>query len=716
MSVKGVPVKIITGAHWKNLPEVIAYSATIPFTYQTEWNLRSTQTESPRHTACNTSEHLCEVGNQIASLEKLLDKDLNMFAKTLEPELWGDFMVKKARINPTARARRGLDFIGDFFSFCCGIATERKVDSLQSEHQKILEYLDHVHSGLNKNIRDITINSKNFAKYHEEINGNLAEIRNKISVLTTYSNSIKSTLEQVNRSHEGEIYKIFQYLYGNLFKLTKLVRLIETSEVLTSCKEHRIPSSIVHPSILRNDLILLDSELSKDNHTLSLSVNELSRYYKLQICDCTFTDQQLIVHIKIPIGRLNLNWKIYELITTPFAWNNNTCVLMHDPLYLAVALQADRSHIIKPISGVSLHHCKPYNDKLCFLPRYNSDSTYGPQCAFKMFTGATVQELEEHCSFRCHSSNSMIISEITDNSFVITHPEYPTVIKCNGREELLPSYVYNQPGALQIELPCSCAVNVNDQEVIGTRFPCATSDHSTYKAVHILPAIWSNLKTYVIKSNQHDTLFYNITECLNPNWTTTVPHLNLTTTSKLSTIVESVEDAVHTTVDSLYSYQGDTKYFIWNSILTMLVLLIGYKVWRRNAIPLAIVPSVQSVAGLTRQEQHAIEEILAYFMAAVLTLFILTILICVLIKLRQGIRRRNRFRNLQRPPWLTAIPEEYPNQARVEDIRMETLSESRETVRTPTGGKSHFYVDHQLASSSQSIPGRSLRAAQPQWE
>ncbi|KAK4883373.1 hypothetical protein RN001_006692 [Aquatica leii] len=203
--------------------------------------------------------------------------------------------------------------------------------------------------------------------------------------------------------------------------------------------DHKIPSIIVNPQSLQIDLEKLSIELSKKGYSIAIPINELSRYYKLFISDCSTTENKLYVHIKIPIVLANQEWKLYELITTPFAWNNETCVLMHETLFMTVS----HNKTLKSISGTSLHHCKPYHDKLCYLPRFDSDAIYGPQCPYQMYTGRLMSTLFVSLSF-------FAISEISSDIFIITHPKNRTRIICPQENSEIEKSNYNHPGALQL--------------------------------------------------------------------------------------------------------------------------------------------------------------------------------------------------------------------------------------------------------------------------
>jgi len=205
---------------------------------------------------------------------------------------------------------------------------------------------------------------------------------------------------------------------------------------------------------------------------------------------------------------------------------------------MAVATTETRT-ILKEVTGIALHECKPYQDRLCYLPKFAGDQTQGPTCARKLFHGTTVEDIAEHCPMHCHQSDLMIISEIGSEEF-LTHPKPNTTITCPQDSLNLQTEMLNIPGALRITLPCQCQLSVNGEIMIQKRFPCK-SDKSMAAIKHILPAAWTNLKTFVLKPTNYQAYlptFNNFSECLNGNWTTDLPHFNLSSEKTLRQALE----------------------------------------------------------------------------------------------------------------------------------------------------------------------------------
>ncbi|KAF5297256.1 hypothetical protein FQR65_LT10028 [Abscondita terminalis] len=619
VTTSAIPVQITTGAFWKPLPEVITYSATIPLTYEANWeaNLLDRTSEERKGTSCKNNDITCKISNEIDSLIAVNDKDLIRTHEAINTKYF-EVSTKQDR----NKSKRALDFIGDFFAWCCGVATERKIHQLVLSYEKMQIFMKQLHSGLENSLVQISNNSKAFNDYHNQVENNLIEVREKITKIQQFEEEFKNKIGKTFSLTEEKLQRTVMHVYDTIIRISNVGRVMSQIEILNTCKSHKIPSIIVNPQNLLVDLKKLSHELNKKGYMIAIPTYELSRYYKLSIADCTTVGNKLYVHIKIPIVTLNQKWQLYELITTPFAWKNETCILMHETLFMAVS----NNQTLKSISGTSLHHCKPYHDKLCYLTRFDSDAIYGPQCAYKMYTGATVEELSQHCSFRCHASQSMLISEVDSDTFIITHPKRETYILCENKKLTLEKSNYNQPGALQIKLPCQCSLIVNTKEVISPRFPCSSNGINDPELIHVLPATWSKLKTYVIKSAKHEIVFNNMSECIDNNWTTTVPHLNLSTTSIIGQLKESLEFAIANTPSSLYSFQSDTTFYVWNVILSLLCIYLFSKVNRQGG---ALVALIHPVVTLETDDEEV--KTLTYVSSISLCIFVLVMLCTMLI-------------------------------------------------------------------------------------
>jgi hypothetical protein len=612
-----IPVKITSGAYWRPLPDTIPYEASIPLTYKTPWNhldIYPTVPEAGRPPASfcanNPSRPTCQMGELLSQLNQqfvehmeLLEPSLNplSFAKINKSEAVEDYDYDYME-HPVNRTKRALDFIGAGLSWCCGVATQRKLDSLVTDEHSFRSQLDLLNKGLRRNLQVLADSSHSFQAFSNQVSQSFGSIEAKIKEIIRYNVEHDNIVYKNQADTSRDFQRTLFFIFENSRRTLHLLKFFRDSLIMQDCKQHRIPQVIIEPNTLAADVTRLEGTVQGSQRKLAIPLSELSRYYKLDLADCTLVGQELIIQVRIPIVQQEASWELFELMTTPFAWNNHTCTIMHDTMYLAVSSHhSGRS--LRPISGSSLHTCKPFENKLCYIARFNSHGSYGPQCALKMYTGATVDELNSHCAFRCHESQAMIISEVQDDVYVITHPQPMMLIQCGKTTQDIITSAVGKPGALQVHLPCNCQLRLKEDVVIPTRYPCGGNTPPATGLMHVLPATWSNLKSLHLKPLLHDThpTFDNFTECLDTNWTLRVPHVNLSTNILDDDIFRTVQTNLQSLWDSYTPYEAhsDASVLIWNIVLSLAVLYL-YRQNRLLAAAISRFPPAEASALSSR--------------------------------------------------------------------------------------------------------------------
>lgn len=390
----------------------------------------------------------------------------------------------------------------------------------------------------------------------------------------------------------------------------------------------------------------LKLEIEKSEQDIAIPLKQISTYYELPISECSFFQNKILVLVKIPVIQKNQHWDLFELVTSPFAWFNQTCTIPHQTLFLAVNNEPTQDkQSLRQISGSGLHQCKPYHDKLCFIPRFSSDNTQGPECARKLYEGCTVQELSQFCPMNCHTSSSLIISEIAEETYIITHPDPTTIIKCGETSSTIPKN-YSHQGSIKIKLPCNCKLIAQGKTIIPQRFPCPDVVTLKPMAIHIIPATWSNLQSFILnpKITNNVPTYKNIEECLNTNWSLQIPHLNLTSNENLvRTVIDQIDEiSQENTYSDRYGLHSDTIFLVWNIILSILVV---YLIQSQNRV---IVASNLVAAARADKKGKAsseyVHDVFFYTTCACLILFVIIIahkLIKYVVNCRKSRRRGN---------------------------------------------------------------------------
>ncbi|XP_064214046.1 uncharacterized protein LOC135266736 [Tribolium castaneum] len=625
-------VEISTGVYWKKLPGTINYEATIPLTYSTSWRSNmKTESEINPINYCSRGEGKvgCKIIDEMGRLSTIYERERSMLGQMVDSQV-------KAGHQTNRRFQRALDFIASSFEWCCGFATQQKFNKLAMTEGELAQHVEEIQRGLSETLKNIGKESHEFAAYQKEAATAFEKVEKRMHIIEKLAMDMTNNNNIHMEEDEKLITAAVYNTYLNLKRTLNNLRTMEENEIATACKQHLIPQTILPPAILRKDLQKLALHIQQHDQELAIPMSNIWMLYTLPISDCTLTGGNITIQARIPIRRKGYTWTLYELISVPFAWYNHTCRIQHESTY--VAISNGKKTETRTISGVSLHHCRPFENKLCFLPRFLADSIHGPTCVRKLISGGSIEELGSHCPMTCYRSQALTITEIEDEIFIMTHIDEKASIRCDAHETTIgPTSDKIQPGARKIHVPCHCTLISREEVLIEKRYPCIEQEVKEVSVVHVIPAIWSSLGSLVLgEFRQKDQLrFTNVSQCLNLNWTLTVPHLNLTSTANR---VEEIREQLNNhNIDhefsATYALHGDTILLIWNTVLSVFV---AYLVLKRNPGGIIIAPTPGVHAwGEESQLGHQVVLVLMH-------IALLTFLIYVLAKIiKLCCRKRN---------------------------------------------------------------------------
>ncbi|KAJ8935601.1 hypothetical protein NQ314_012722 [Rhamnusium bicolor] len=387
--IRAQHVEVAAGAFWKTLPDTIIYEATIPLTYYADW-LQEEVSSTQKFNRCKTNDvklnNYCKLIKNIDLVSNAFETECHSLARTWSTEKLKNISTEKSKF----RFKRSLNFLGDALNWCCGVATQQKLDSLYMQHDNLKNSMQKINNGLDHTLRIISENSEKFNELNKWTIDTFNQTEVRIKELEKFIKNAEGAILEEENEQNLLLWYTLNYQFENIRKIIKLTRAIKRQDIINSCKRHQIPIAILEPNTLQHDLKNLEIELATANQGLAIPIRELPKLYEIAICDCTFTGNKILVQVKIPITQKNREWELYEFNSCPFSWENTTCIIEHTTLYIAVARNEITGDNIRQISGMGLHHCKPYQDRLCYLPRFSGDTLQGPSCARKLFTGATV--------------------------------------------------------------------------------------------------------------------------------------------------------------------------------------------------------------------------------------------------------------------------------------------------------------------------------------
>jgi hypothetical protein len=440
-------VQVISGIYLETLDHMIPYEASVPIFYQIDRSvtevyhmrdllkLKQNDHELGAFPIYGTmfkylDKHLTELNDELSIMETNLE--VQTLHTTLAPitkvlmasdgnsikprrralldnlsDLVGGFSESKEssksseeEMKPLQRSRRSLfgDLIGDAASYCCGLVSQSDISGLVSNDDTVSKYLDKVQDSVahdHQNVITLIKQENDIANY---TNTTIHQLKEDIEFLIQ---KINAENDQNFRLSNVRIKAIIAQaeLTQNV---RRFVELYKQNEVFQLCRARLIPIEVVPFGPFLSDLMDLESKLHLHNHSLAIPITNLTQYYKLPLVDCSFTPSQILLKITIPIRQRSI--QLFEIKTTPFRWQNSTCIIDMEPPLMAVG-----NDFVIPILGHDAHQCQR-TDKLCLIPKQRADFSRNVTCAKRLFLKSTVRDITAACQFNCVPSLEFLVT------------------------------------------------------------------------------------------------------------------------------------------------------------------------------------------------------------------------------------------------------------------------------------------------------------------
>ena len=343
-----IPIKISTGGYFKKLPQAIVYEATIPVTYEGAWFHGELTKKQTSGLSCPRGPE-CMGLNKLKEISTTFEDTFNKFEDSINPR---ELLQEDSK----SRKPRSFNFVGEWLNYCCGVATEEKLDNLAIDERYVQEQFSKLSEGLDSQFQGLTETVSKFNLYANQTKNTFEEINDHLKVLDRFSENTEKYM-QLSKLDTAIHLLSTEAIDRNLRHFMALTYLVRNIEILNSCKNKLIPTVLLPPRILKADLKELDADLKGFGYKITIPIAQISKYYKIKIAGCSIGGSKIILHVKVPISKIEDTWRLLELVVTPFAWKDNTCKILQENTYVAVNKVNQE---IRPIMGTNLHHCEPY--------------------------------------------------------------------------------------------------------------------------------------------------------------------------------------------------------------------------------------------------------------------------------------------------------------------------------------------------------------------
>ena len=523
-------VEVIPGSYLTEIENMVIYEKSLPLKFLVEYTFPEKSSNQTSWICRN-----CELLHSLQKLENAIDNQL------METQFEGN----------NIRFKRGIQAFGDFLRFCCNVATTEEIYPLYDNDENIVKSYNNLKNELLETHSLLLNVSTRLNLFKDKIYSNFAQIytaideinNNKIFTIPLIANII------------GKMY------YNSYF-----------SSILTHCKEHKLPSSLVPPELLKMNLETLERNIKTKNYMLAIPISSLVKYYSISVSNCQISSKHILIEVKIPIIKTNRNWKLFKHTPVHFSHENELCILNNEQMLIAVDYIQNN---IRELSGPSLKYCD-LDKNMCFLDLF--DSAYeSPECAKSLLLSKNLISLNKVCSFRCEPKHTKtIIRKVSQNNYIISNPQNSLILHDAIKNQTIPTEIdYENPGAIKLTIPCHFELHqiTNDEKqiLIPQDFPCSINQPEDLIISRIVPLQWSNLDFGTLEFNTRNPFkFHNLSKVFNENWKINTPHFDI----KRSTLdlKEKLDNLIiHKTPPYLSTpWYGNLIILIWLITLTLI--------------------------------------------------------------------------------------------------------------------------------------------------
>ena len=312
-----IAVIVSPGAFFDEVPEAILYDKSIPLIYTQELqddypedNLESIKNYWGVENYCeNKNTNYCNIVNQTIDILSTINKNTRESdTKTLD--------LNKGLLN--SRSKRGIQFFGNLYHFCCNFATEKQLKTFYTNEEMLDQQINKFKNVFTSDHKDLTNITTELNKYTKYTKNNIKLLKDSFS---KFINKEKLNSLQEKTNQENMVQGIQEIIYNLMLVILKFTNNERDTNIHLHCKLHKIPARVIKSKIVYNDLTKLKRSIERDGCKLTIPLEHFHTYYNLSITECQFSKSKILIKIKIPIQEKSAKWILYQYIPTHFKFH-----------------------------------------------------------------------------------------------------------------------------------------------------------------------------------------------------------------------------------------------------------------------------------------------------------------------------------------------------------------------------------------------------------
>ena len=206
-----LPVRIVSGSEWRKLSGVTAYEASVPLLYETAWlTAQPAQTIPKLATSLCPDDVFCGVASQLDKAFESFEGQALEYGKIAhEFDFLNSVEVSESPKNESSRHKRGIELIGDIFSWCCDVATKSQLQPLEEEQLTVAQQMSYIKTLVSRDHAALMDKSESINIYTRGVEKAFGEVQKHVKSVETVMSQFVNSMQFRFNNFSGEMYGVF---------------------------------------------------------------------------------------------------------------------------------------------------------------------------------------------------------------------------------------------------------------------------------------------------------------------------------------------------------------------------------------------------------------------------------------------------------------------------------------------------------------------------
>ena len=382
--------------------------------------------------------------------------------------------------------------VGEVYKYFFGLETERDFAKLSGEVQNVAASIPSLEKELGKEHQELVV-----------LNAGIRNLSEEFKVIVP------------NIIHNRELIERSYYELG-----------------LQQCRMHVLPAHYITREVLGNvtDFVLK----SLQGEGFELAISDVRDYYTNRVSWCEVLDSSMDISLtlQVPYREKLPEYKFFHVTAVPY--HHQICTIDNLPQYVVTA--GDK---IIEIPYKNNFDCAISADNfMCRLPPHVHQRGISNTCISKVIKATSFEEMTSSCPLKCTDSSSLIITKLWGEKISVVNAKNITSICSKGKGTYFnATEIY---GNLEVDFSDGCDLYIDSHKFVKPYM--SETARKEPLVIHTIPSAFSNIQTL---SPKFDTMFSNLSQIMNNNWSHDVPNINISSTpsdfgnAKMTEVVEA---------------------------------------------------------------------------------------------------------------------------------------------------------------------------------